>query len=77
MPAAWLEEWDETVQTIQKISFDIIHGLYWLVKTGWNLWAHLFDSLHYGNPYIAGIAAGLVFVVVDRIVRPRHPTYTK
>ena len=75
IPAAWLEEWDKTVQTIQKISFDITHGLSWVVKTGWKLWAGLFDSLPYGNPYIAAIAAGLVFVVVDKIVRPRHPTH--
>ncbi len=57
----------------RKICFEIINGLYWLVKTGWKVWASLFDSLPYGNPYLAAAAAALVFVVVDRIVRPRAP----
>ncbi len=56
----------------RKICFEIIHGLYWLVKTGWKFLAGLFDSLPYGNPYLAAVAAALVFVVVDRIVRPRE-----
>lgn len=58
---------------LRRISFDIIHGLYWLVKTGWSLWADHFNGLPYGNPYIAAVAAALVFISVDATVRPRYP----
>ena len=58
---------------VLRICFEIIHGLYWLVKTGWNIWASLFDFVPYGNPYLAAVVAALVVVVVHRIVVPRAP----
>ena len=59
--------------TIAEISRNIIHGLLWFIETGWDIWARLFKNLPYGDPYIAAIAMGILFVVVDRIVRPRPP----
>jgi hypothetical protein len=50
----------------------IITGLLWFIETGWDIWAKLFSAVPYGDPYLAAIAMGLVFVIVDRIVRPRQ-----
>ena len=63
------------MQMIAQVSRDIIHGLLWFIETGWDLWAGLFKAIPYGDPYVAAIAMALLFVVVDRIVRPRTPTY--
>ncbi len=59
------------MQIIAQVSRDIIHGLLWFVETGWDIWAGLFKPI----PYVAAIAMGLLFVVVDRIVRPRTHAY--
>lgn len=52
----------------------VINGLLWFIETGWEIRATLFSILPYGDPYIAAIAMRLVFVVVDRVVRPRSAT---
>ena len=69
------EAWSETMQTIAHVSRDIIHGLLWFIETGWDFWAALFRFVPYGDPYVAAIAMGFLFVVIDRVVRPRTPTY--
>ena len=63
------------MQMIAQVSRDIIHGLLWFTETGWDLWTALFTFVPYGDPYVAAVAMGLLFVVVDRIVRPRTPVY--
>jgi hypothetical protein len=52
----------------------VINGLLWFIETGWDIWVALFSALPYGDPYIAAAAMSLVFVVVDRVVRPRPAT---
>ena len=63
------------MQTIVNYSNDIINGLGWFIKTAWLLWAKFFSILPYGDPWIAAVSMGILFVVVDRIVRPRHQRY--
>jgi hypothetical protein len=50
----------------------IITGLLWFIETGWDIWANLFSALPYGDPYLAAVAMGMLFVIADRIVRPRR-----
>ncbi len=66
------------MQTIIGLIQDTIDGLRILggiIKTGWMLWAKLFSAMPYGDPWIAAVALGIVFVVIDRIVRPRNQSY--
>ncbi len=63
------------MQTIINYCQDIINGLGFFIELGWTLWAKLFSVLPYGDPWIAAAAMGALFVVIDRIVRPRHQTY--
>ncbi len=60
------------MQALAQYCRSIINGLLWFIETGWDIWAKLFRALPYGDPYIAAIAMGLVFVIVDRIVRPQR-----
>lgn len=62
------------MQSLTNFCRTVITGLLWFVETGWELWASLFKSLPYGDPYLAAVAMGLLFVIVDRVVRPR-PDY--
>ena len=52
----------------------VINGLLWFIETGWDIRATLFSALPYGDPYITAVDMSLVFVVVDRVVRPRPAT---
>ncbi len=63
------------MQTIIDYCQDILNGLGFIIKLGWTLWANLFSALPYGDPWIAAAAMGCLFVVVDRVVRPRHQNY--
>jgi hypothetical protein len=59
------------MQALVNYCRSIINGLLWFIETGWDIWAKLFSALPYGDPYMAAVAMGLVFVIVDFIVRPR------
>ncbi len=63
------------MQTIIDYCQDIINGLGFIIRLGWALWAKLFSVLPYGDPWIAAAAMGCLFVIVDRVVRPRHQKY--
>ena len=62
------------MQALAHYCRSVINGLLWFIETGWDIWAKLFSALPYGDPYLAAAAMGLVFVVVDRVVRPRPAT---
>jgi len=54
---------------------EMANGLGFIIKLGWVLWATQFEFLPYGNPWIAAVAMGCLFVIIDRIVRSRHQAY--
>ena len=56
------------MQMIAQVSRDIIHGLLWFIETGWDVWASLFDSLPYGDPY--GAAPSMA--ALSRAFEPCH-----
>ena len=63
------------MQAIIDCCQDIIHGLGFIIRLGWTLWAKLFSVLPYGDPWIAAAAMGCLFAIVDRVVRPRHQKF--
>ena len=60
---------------MQKLFDTVTHGFIWFFDTGWNIWSGLFTSLPYGDPYIAIVAAMMVFYVANKIINPGIQTY--
>ena len=60
---------------MRKIFEYVTDGFYWFFDTGWEIWSSLFAPLPYGDPYIAALAAALVFFAARRVINPPYPVY--
>ena len=60
---------------MHKLFDAVTHGVYWFFDTGWDIWSSLFAALPYGDPYIAIVAAMVVFYMANKIINPRTQTY--